>query len=347
MYIVDKIIEYFQANPLYFWIAIAIAAVLVILIIIAIACGVHSSKKKKREAQKSRSAEPVQQSVPATPSASPQETSVPQTEPAPTAITAEPDTVLEPETKSEPEAMPEPEEVIEPEAAQAPEQAAWEEPPAPVEVKTEPAQEEEASAELPPEHKQSEPTPAKEQEQTSEKKSPSKKSAPNTRKANNASQKTAPKAVSPHKAEETADEQSAAMTDKPEDQEEKRLQYAGKWVIERNEDGSYRFELRASNGEKLLSSIDYASLSGAKSGIVTHKTNILKDDHIVISRNKKGQYFFKLLNGSKQLLCTGETYQTRARCESAVESVKRFAETAVVTVQKKPKTKPDGENEEA
>ena len=65
----------------------------------------------------------------------------------------------------------------------------------------------------------------------------------------------------------------------------------------------------------------------------THKNNILKDN-IVISQNKKGQYFFKLLNGSKQLLCTGETYPSKAGCESAVDSVKRFAESAVIVLQK-------------
>ena len=102
-------------------------------------------------------------------------------------------------------------------------------------------------------------------------------------------------------------------------------------MIRENEDGRYYFELRASNGEKLFSSIDYSSVSGAKNGIKTHKTNIQKD-HIVISQNKKGQFFFRLLNGSKQLLCTGETYPTKAGCESAVESVKRFAETAIITV---------------
>ena len=67
--------------------------------------------------------------------------------------------------------------------------------------------------------------------------------------------------------------------------------------------------------------------------LIRTENNILKDN-IVISQNKKGQYFFKLLNGSKQLLCTGETYPSKAGCESAVDSVKRFAESAVIVLQK-------------
>lgn len=126
---------------------------------------------------------------------------------------------------------------------------------------------------------------------------------------------------------------SAAKKSVPTDDEDKRSAYNGKWVIVQDGTNGYYFELRASNGEKLLSSINYTSVAGAKNGIKTHKNNILKDN-IVISQNKKGQYFFKLLNGSKQLLCTGETYPSKAGCESAVDSVKRFAESAVIVLQK-------------
>lgn len=109
--------------------------------------------------------------------------------------------------------------------------------------------------------------------------------------------------------------------------------YTGKWIVRKNaENNSYYFTLHASNGEKLLQSIEYTSVQGAKNGIKTHKNNILKGN-IVISRSKNNQYFFKILNGSKQLLCTGETYKTKSSCENAADSVKRFAESAVVIVE--------------
>lgn len=114
--------------------------------------------------------------------------------------------------------------------------------------------------------------------------------------------------------------------------------YAGKWsvfhLVTKNTSGeieeeTYYFELRASNGEKLLSSEEYTSQSGALKGIETHKTNIEKGN-FKITLSKKGDYIFKLLNGKNMLLCTGENYKTQARCESAIESTKRFAKTAVV-----------------
>ena len=120
-----------------------------------------------------------------------------------------------------------------------------------------------------------------------------------------------------------------------EDEIDRVARYSGKWVVcrviteDRSEDETYFFELHASNGEKLLSSEEYNSYNGAIRGIETHKTNILKDN-FRITISKKGDYIFKLLSGKNTLLCMGENYPTKARCESAIESVKRFAKTAFV-----------------
>ena len=113
--------------------------------------------------------------------------------------------------------------------------------------------------------------------------------------------------------------------------------YAGKWIITENRNNkdslpTYSFELRASNGEKLLASTAYKSLQGAKNGIKTYRNNIV-NGKFTIAQNKKGDYFFKLLNASDRLLCTGEQYQSKFNCESAIDSVKRFAETAVIVVE--------------
>ncbi len=133
--------------------------------------------------------------------------------------------------------------------------------------------------------------------------------------------------------------------------------YAGKWVIchliieDKNgtpKEEAYFFELRASNGELLLSSEEYTSMSGAVSGIETHKANIEKDN-FKITLSKKGDYIFKLLNGKRTLLCTGANYPTEQRAESAVESTKRFAKTAVLqeAVEELHITVPDEEEEAA
>ncbi len=120
-----------------------------------------------------------------------------------------------------------------------------------------------------------------------------------------------------------------------ENETEKAARYKGKWTIfrvltdESADNEMYFFELHASNGEKLLSSEEYTSYNGALRGIETHKANILRDN-FKITLSKKGDYIFKLLSGKNMLLCMGENYPTKARCESAIESTKRFAQTAVI-----------------
>ena len=145
---------------------------------------------------------------------------------------------------------------------------------------------------------------------------------------------TAASATASAGAKKTTRKPKAAVYE--ENDEEKAARYNGKWTICRvltdsndPEDEMYFFELHASNGEKLLSSEEYTSYNGALRGIETHKTNIEKGN-FKITLSKKGDYIFKLLSGKNMLLCLGANYPTKARCESAIESTKRFAKTAVI-----------------
>ena len=137
-------------------------------------------------------------------------------------------------------------------------------------------------------------------------------------------------------AEDIDDEDDDVLRDHYDENETDRIaRYKGKWVIcrvitdEEDCEEMYFFELHASNGERLLESEEYTSYQGALRGIQTHKTNILKGN-FKITMTKKGDYIFKLLSGKNMLLCMGENYPTKARCESAVDSTIRFAATAII-----------------
>ena len=131
------------------------------------------------------------------------------------------------------------------------------------------------------------------------------------------------------------DEEDILRDHYDEDEVDRIARYKGKWVVCRvitnDEDCEemYFFELHASNGEKLLESEEYTTYQGALRGIQTHKTNIL-NGNFKIAVTKKGDYIFKLLSGKNMLLCTGENYPTRARCQSAIDSTIRFAATAIL-----------------
>ncbi len=115
-------------------------------------------------------------------------------------------------------------------------------------------------------------------------------------------------------------------------QQKPKAKYTGKWQIY-SENGRYAANLVASNGEVLLRTESYSALSGIKSGIETIKNNIERDN-FALSVDKNGNYFFKLFSSSTRLLCISEAYTTKAVCESAINSVKRFSKTAVIEVLK-------------
>lgn len=145
----------------------------------------------------------------------------------------------------------------------------------------------------------------------------------------------------PEKKEKTKETVAVAATETVKTEEDEtskaKIAYSGKWAVSKtvvvNEageemDGAYFFQLKASNGEMLITSEEYTSMRGAIQGIETFKSNIAKDN-FKISVSKKGKYIVKLLTNQGSLLTQGEKYATRARAMNAIASIKRFAQTAV------------------
>lgn len=155
-------------------------------------------------------------------------------------------------------------------------------------------------------------------------------------KAEKAAEKAVPKAEkaaeksAPKKTVKAAPKTEKAEKAAPKAEKQEQKGYSGKWVISPM-NGGYTFELRASNGEKMLSGGHYTTLAGAKGGIETYKNNIQKGNFRIV-QTKMGDYIFQLLNASGKLLAYGADYNTRAGCESALESTRRFAATAPVEV---------------
>lgn len=104
----------------------------------------------------------------------------------------------------------------------------------------------------------------------------------------------------------------------------------GKWLIKHQGGDEYVAYLVASNGETILTSEVYTTVDGAKGGIETIKKNIALGNFEIV-RDKADRFFFKLKTAANRLLCMGEVYRTKQSCLNAVESVKRFSQTAVLS----------------
>ena len=141
-----------------------------------------------------------------------------------------------------------------------------------------------------------------------------------------AAEQTKEEANEPSEEKQMKQEKTKAATEKAPAEKKKAL---GKWAIKHKGNNEYMAYLLASNGEVLLTSEVYTTIEGAKTGIETIKKNIALDNFEVV-RDKAGRFFYKLKTTANRLLCVGEVYASRQSCNSAIESVKRFAPSAIL-----------------
>ncbi len=309
----NKIVAYFTENPIELALVGGVAVILLATVIALIIVGAKASKQKK-----------AARTIAAEVAASAAEATAPAVEPTPDEAVAEPVADEASATPVVEEAPVEPTPIVEEKAAPAP----VEEAPAPV-VKKVTA----ATLKKEPAPKKETPAPAPETAPVVEEKAAP---AP-TETPVEAPVETAPNAKTTKPTEKKAPVKKEA-TPKAKPQEKPATRYAGKWVVCKLQltdssdevvEESFFFELRASNGELLLTSEAYTTYAGAVKGIQTHKDNVEKGNFRIVP-SKKGDYIFKLLTAKNTLLCTGANYKTLERCESAVASTKRFAATAVL-----------------
>jgi len=92
----------------------------------------------------------------------------------------------------------------------------------------------------------------------------------------------------------------------------------------------YRFRLKASNGETILSGEGYAAKAGVMNGIESVKENSKMDERFESFTDKAGKYRFRLKAANGQVIGSSEGYESEASCKAGIESVKRWAKEAKI-----------------
>ena len=105
---------------------------------------------------------------------------------------------------------------------------------------------------------------------------------------------------------------------------------AAKFVIAKGSSGKYRFNLKAGNGEIILTSEIYESMVGAQEGIESVKTNAPIDSRYERKTATNGEPYFVLKASNGQVIGRGETYSSTSAMEGGIESVKKNAPGAAV-----------------
>ena len=92
----------------------------------------------------------------------------------------------------------------------------------------------------------------------------------------------------------------------------------------------FMFNLKATNGQVILTSERYASRQAALDGIESVRKNAVHDDRFDRLLAKDGSPYFNLKAGNGQTIGRSEMYKSTASRDAGVESVKKNGPTALL-----------------
>lgn len=104
----------------------------------------------------------------------------------------------------------------------------------------------------------------------------------------------------------------------------------GKFEIKKDKAGKFRFNLKASNGQIILSSEAYESKSGCQSGIESVRTNTQMDSRFERKNSRNGEPYFVLKTSNGQVIGPSEMYSGDSAMENGIASVKKNVPDATV-----------------
>ena len=106
---------------------------------------------------------------------------------------------------------------------------------------------------------------------------------------------------------------------------------AGKFEIKQSANGKFHFNLKAGNGQIILSSEMYETKSAAENGIESVRKNSADAARFEKRASTKGDPYFVLKAGNGQEIGRSEMYSSATAMENGIESVKNNAPTAEVS----------------
>jgi uncharacterized protein YegP (UPF0339 family) len=105
---------------------------------------------------------------------------------------------------------------------------------------------------------------------------------------------------------------------------------SGKFEITKSTDDKFLFNLKASNGEIILTSQGYGAKTSAQLGIDSVRANALLDERYERSTSTSGQPYFNLKAANAQVIGRSEIYASTAAMEGGIASVKKNGPDATV-----------------
>jgi len=105
---------------------------------------------------------------------------------------------------------------------------------------------------------------------------------------------------------------------------------AGKFEIYKDKKGEFRFRLKATNGQVMLSGEAYSSGSACKKGVESVQRNSADPARFERKEGKNGKHYFVLKSRNSQVIGQSQMYDSEASMEAGIKSVMKNGSTATV-----------------
>ncbi len=106
----------------------------------------------------------------------------------------------------------------------------------------------------------------------------------------------------------------------------------GKFVITKRKNGEFQFNLKAGNGQVILTSEGYTTKPACLNGIASVRQNALELDRFDKKISKDGKRFFNLKAANGQIIGTSEMYESVAARDNGILSVQKNSPDAIIEV---------------
>ena len=105
---------------------------------------------------------------------------------------------------------------------------------------------------------------------------------------------------------------------------------AGKFVITKGKDNKFYFNLKASNGQVILTSQGYKDKKGCLNGIDSVKKNSQNDARFEVKTSSNDKEYFVLNATNGQVIGTSQNYASESGCNNGMKSVANSAPGAAI-----------------
>ncbi|MNK07124.1 hypothetical protein D3C87_250340 [compost metagenome] len=104
----------------------------------------------------------------------------------------------------------------------------------------------------------------------------------------------------------------------------------GKFEVKTRKNGEFQFNLKAANGQVILSSEGYTTKANCLNGVESVKKNAQDENKFDRKTSTNGKHYFNLKATNGQIIGTSEMYESASGMENGIDSVKKNAPDAPV-----------------